>query len=344
MTEQRFIEANPLPEDAAYHSLRPQKLEEFAGQDQLKRNLKVILQAATLRQEPPGHILFAGPPGLGKTTLANLISNELEADLISTTGPTLERAGDLVSILTNLKANNILFIDEIHRMSRSVEETLYQAMEDFRVDIVIGKGPGARTIKLNLERFTLIGATTRSGLLTGPFRDRFPNAFQLDLYPENELVVILKRAAQLLNIKLDIEAAAILAQRGRGTPRVGLRLLRWARDFALVHKNTDRVTQELALSAMHEIGIDNKGCDVKDRKLLNALVSIFGGGPVGLDTLSAYIAVENDTVEDVVEPYLMRCGLIARTPRGRIATSETYNYLGLSAPSADKTDTLWEPK
>lgn len=342
MNEPRFIEAKLLQEDHAYHTLRPKKLDEFAGQEQIKRNLKVILQAAILRKETPGHILFAGPPGLGKTTLASLIANELEVELISTTGPTLERAGDLVSILTNLKSKNILFIDEIHRMSRSVEETLYQAMEDYRVDIVIGKGPGARTIKLNLENFTLIGATTRSGLLTGPFRDRFANAYQLDLYPVDELVIILQRASRLLQIKLEPEAAVILAQRGRGTPRVGLRLLRWARDFALVQNNSDKINQELALYAMQEIGIDTKGCDIKDRKLLNALVSTFGGGPVGLDTLAAYIAEENDTVEDVIEPYLMRCGLIARTPRGRVATIETYNYLGLKQPVNQKTDALWE--
>ncbi len=319
--------ATLFDEDADF-SLRPKNLAEYIGQESLKEKLSIFIEAARQRREPLDHCLFSGPPGLGKTSLANVIANEMGVQLKSTSGPVLERQGDLAAILTNLEANDILFIDEIHRMNRVVEETLYSAMEDFKLDIIIGQGPSAKTVKLDLPRFTLIGATTRSGLLASPLRDRFGITARLDFYDPKHLSQIAVRSAKILKIKIDAEGALEIARRSRGTPRITNRLLRRARDFAEVRGSgvIDEATAQKALSLLE---VDEMGFDAMDRKLLKIIIEKFSGGPVGIETLSSAISEEKDTLEDVYEPYLLQCGFLQRTPRGRVATPLAYRHLGL---------------
>jgi Holliday junction DNA helicase RuvB len=308
-------------------SLRPARFEDFVGQDRIKDNLSVFINASKARGEALDHVLFCGPPGLGKTTLANIIAHELGVSLKSTSGPVLERAGDLAAILTNLQPRDVLFIDEIHRLNRVVEEVLYPAMEDFQLDIIIGQGPSARSIKLDLPRFTLVGATTRTGLLTSPLRDRFGVIDRLNFYAPGELQTIVKRSAGLLRIAIDQDAAAEIARRSRGTPRIVNRLLRRVRDFAQV-AGKDVITAEAVVSAMKRLEVDEKGFDEMDRRLMLAIIDKFEGGPVGLETLAAALGEEKDTLEDVYEPYLIQEGFLDRTPRGRQATRIAYEYFG----------------
>jgi Holliday junction DNA helicase RuvB len=310
-------------------TLRPRTLSEFIGQERIKENLSVFIKAASQRQEPLDHILFSGPPGLGKTTLANIIANELGVNIKTTSGPVLERPGDLAAILTNLSDRDVLFIDEIHRLPRIVEEVLYPAMEDFQLDIIIGQGPSARTLKLNLPRFTLIGATTRTGLLTSPLRDRFGILMRLEFYKPEELTTIILRSARILDISITEEAAVEIARRSRGTPRIANRLLRRIRDFAEV-KGNGIIDLEIARFGLNALDVDERGLDEMDRKLLRTIIEKFGGGPVGIESLSASLREEKDTIEDVYEPYLMQEGLIERTPRGRLATRQAYEHLGIT--------------
>ncbi len=322
-------------------SLRPQTLEEFVGQPELVENLKVALQAAQKRGEPLEHLLFSGPQGLGKTTLAYIISHEMETKITATSGPAIERAGDLIGILTNLGEGDILFIDEIHRLSKVVEEFLYPAMEQFQIDFVIDKGPYAKTIKFNLKRFTLIGATTRSGLLTSPLRARFGLNHHLSFYESADLVRILERSARLLSIEIDGEGAPEIARRSRGTPRVANRLLRRVRDYAQV-KGDGRITRSTARTALDAQGIDGMGLDEMDRRVLRVILEQYDGGPVGVEALAATLNEEPDTLVDVVEPYLLKAGLIRRTPRGREITKIASDHLGLTrgpqglSPSRDQ--------
>jgi Holliday junction DNA helicase RuvB len=316
------------PLDAA---LRPKKLDDFVGQDKLKRNLSVFIGAAKKRKEALDHCLFSAPPGLGKTTLAHIIAEELGVGLRQTSGPVLERVGDLAAILTSLKDGDVFFVDEIHRLNHSVEEALYPAMEDFCLDIIIGQGPSAKTIKLPLPRFTLVGATTRAGLLTGPLRDRFGIVATLDFYEESDLAVIVQRSSRLLNAAIDPEAAGEIAHRARGTPRVANRLLRRVRDFADLESG-GRIVPAVARQALDALEVDREGLDAVDRKILHALLTKFGGGPVGVDTLAVAVSEQRDTVEDVYEPYLIKAGFLARTPRGRVATPRAWTHLGLPAP------------
>jgi holliday junction DNA helicase RuvB len=308
-------------------SLRPTRFEDFVGQERIKDNLSVFIQAAKARGEALDHVLFCGPPGLGKTTLANIIAHELGVSIKSTSGPVLERAGDLAAILTNLQPGDVLFIDEVHRLNRVVEEILYPAMEDFQLDIIIGQGPSARSIKLDLPRFTLVGATTRTGLLTSPLRDRFGVIDRLNFYTIHELQRIVKRSSGLMNITIDQDAAAEIARRSRGTPRIANRLLRRVRDFAQVAGNS-AVTQDAVVSSMKRIEVDEKGFDEMDRRLLLTIIEKFDGGPVGLETLAAALGEEKDTLEDVYEPYLIQEGFLDRTPRGRLATKLCFEYFG----------------
>ena len=312
-------------------ALRPKSLDEFAGQTKVKENLRIFLEAAKGRAEPCEHILFHGPPGLGKTPLAHVISYEMGTHIKVTSGPALERVGDLAAILTNLEEGDILFIDEIHRMNRSIEEVLYPAMEDYALDIVIGKGPTARTLRLDLKRFTLIGATTRLSLLSAPLRDRFGVTYHLDFYEPHEMLEILKRSARLLNIATQDDALSLVAHRSRRTPRIGNRLLKRVRDFAQVKSagSFDMDTVERALTSLE---IDARGLDQSDRRILRALIEKFQGGPAGLSTLAASTAEEMETLEDVIEPFLLQEGLLARTPRGRIATDLAYAHLGFTPP------------
>jgi Holliday junction DNA helicase RuvB len=313
-------------------SLRPQKLEEFIGQPQLVDNLKIAIQAAKQRSEPLEHLLFSGPQGLGKTTMAYIIAHEMGTKITATSGPAIERAGDLIGILTNLGEGDILFIDEIHRLSKVVEEFLYPAMEQFQIDFVIDKGPYAKTIKFNLKRFTLVGATTRSGLLTSPLRARFGLAQHLNFYETADIVRILERSAGLLGVPMDRAAAEEIAGRARGTPRVANRLLRRVRDYAQV-KGDGRVTQEAAEAALRAQGIDTLGLDEVDRRMLKVIFLNYNGGPVGLEALAATLNEEVDTLEDVVEPYLLKAGLLRRTPRGREATAAAKEHLGYQPKS-----------
>ncbi len=317
-------------QDTQYEvTLRPRTLSEFIGQERIKDNLSVFIKAASQRQEPLDHILFSGPPGLGKTTLANIIANELGVNIKTTSGPVLERPGDLAAILTNLSDRDVLFIDEIHRLPRIVEEVLYPAMEDFQLDIIIGQGPSARTLKLNLPRFTLIGATTRTGLLTSPLRDRFGILMRLEFYKPEELTTIVLRSARILDISITEDAAVEIARRSRGTPRIANRLLRRIRDFAEV-KGNGVIDLEIAKFGLNALDVDEKGLDEMDRRLLRTIIEKFGGGPVGIESLSASLREERDTIEDVYEPYLMQEGLIERTPRGRLATRQAYEHLGIT--------------
>ncbi|MGI6076072.1 MAG: Holliday junction branch migration DNA helicase RuvB [Pyramidobacter sp.] len=308
-------------------SLRPLRLADFNGQTEIKSKLEVYIRAAQKREENLDHILFYGPPGLGKTTLANIIAHEMNSELRTTTGPALEKPGDLAAILSNLQERDVLFIDEIHRMSASIEEVLYSAMEDYTLHIIVGKGPLARSICLNLPHFTLVGATTRLGLLSSPLRARFGIVEQLRLYTPEELSVIIDRGASVMNMKIDPAASRVIAERSRGTPRIALRLLRRVRDFAEV-AGVPSVKADLAQRAMTTLGLDDLGLDDGDRKILNAIVELFGGGPVGLSTLAAALNEEQQTIEDIYEPYLIQKGMIERTPRGRKATENAYRYLG----------------
>jgi Holliday junction DNA helicase RuvB len=330
--EERIIAPEELAGDEKIDlSLRPKSLAEFIGQPVIKDNLGIFLEAARRRGEPCEHVLFYGPPGLGKTTLAHVISNEMQANIKVTSGPALERVGDLAAILTNLEEGDVLFIDEIHRMNRNIEEVLYPAMEDFALDLVIGKGPAARTLRLDLKHFTLIGATTRLSLLSGPLRDRFGSIFHLDFYGPDEMTAIVERSAGLLNIKLNQPTAASVATRSRRTPRIANRLLRRVRDFAEVRNNG--LFDEMAVTgALKALNIDDRGLDETDRRALTLLIEKFNGGPVGLSTLAAAMAEEMDTLEDVLEPFLLQEGLIARTPRGRVATKIAYEHLGYPVP------------
>ncbi|MBI4806522.1 MAG: Holliday junction branch migration DNA helicase RuvB [Desulfovibrio sp.] len=307
-------------------TIRPNRLADFIGQDDLRSNLQVYLSSATERGKSLDHTLFYGPPGLGKTTLAQIMSSELGVNLISTSGPVLERGGDLAAILTNLGSHDILFIDEIHRMPPAVEEILYPAMEDFKLDLIIGQGPGARTVKIDLEPFTLVGATTRIGLLTSPLRDRFGVIFRLDFYSPKELATIVTRAAKILGVKLTPEAALEIGKRSRGTPRIAGRLLRRVRDFAVV-SSIEVIDEELSRVALGRMDVDPHGLDQMDRKILSCLVDQFGGGPVGVKTLAVACSEEVRTLEDIYEPYLIQCGLIKRTSRGRVATAKAYQHL-----------------
>jgi len=311
--------------------LRPRTFRDFVGQEKIKENLQIFITAAMQRHEPLDHVLFGGPPGLGKTTLANIIANELKVNIKTTSGPVLERPGDLAAILTNLSEKDILFIDEIHRLPRIVEEVLYPAMEDYQLDIIIGQGPNARTLKLNLPRFTLIGATTRAGLLTSPLRDRFGVINRLEFYTPHDLKTILFRTAGILSVEITEDAAFEISRRSRGTPRIANRLLRRIRDFAQVRGN-GTVDIEITRHSLLALDIDEQGLDEMDRRLLCTIIEKFGGGPVGIETLSAALREERDTIEDVYEPYLLQEGLLERTPRGRLATRHAYQHLGKSVP------------
>ncbi|WP_138752380.1 Holliday junction branch migration DNA helicase RuvB [Paenibacillus sinopodophylli] len=330
--DDRIISANLMMEDQTVElSLRPRYLAEYIGQSKAKENLKVYIEAAKLRKESLDHVLLYGPPGLGKTTLSNIIANELGVSLRTTSGPAIERPGDLAALLTNLQEGDVLFIDEIHRLHRTVEEVLYPAMEDFALDIMIGKGPSARSVRLDLPPFTLIGATTRAGLLSAPLRDRFGVVSRLEFYTIDELAFIVARTAEILNVSIVGEAAGEIAMRSRGTPRIANRLLKRVRDFAQV-RGDGIITHDLARSALELLQVDPMGLDLIDFKMLQAMITTFAGRPVGLDTIAATIGEESQTIEDVYEPYLMQIGFLQRTPRGRIATDNAYRHLGLPIP------------
>lgn len=329
--DDRLVTAEEMETDADQYSLRPRTLEEYIGQDKVKQNVSVFIRAALERNEALDHVLLFGPPGLGKTTLATIIANELRVNMRVTSGPAIMRQGDLAAILSTLAEGEVLFIDEIHRLPKAVEEILYSAMEDYQLDIVIGKGPGAQNVRLPLPKFTLIGATTRLGSLAAPLRDRFGVQCRLEFYRPEQLSIIITKSAEKLGILLDPEGALEIARRSRGTPRVANRLLKRVRDFAQVSgKNV--IDQPLADQALSRLEVDRKGLDQNDRRILLAIVKNFGGGPVGVDTIAAAVSEEAGTIEDVVEPYLMQLGMLQRTPRGRVATRETYAYLGIPFP------------
>jgi len=327
--ESRIVSSEYSPSDSdAEPSLRPKTLEEYIGQEKAKENLKIGIEAAKLRGESLDHVLLYGPPGLGKTTLSGIIAAEMGVNIRTTSGPAIEKQGDLAAILTNLAEGDVLFIDEIHRLSRSVEEILYPAMEDYAIDIIIGKGPSARSIRLPIPHFTLIGATTRAGQLTTPLRDRFGVVLKLELYTPEELATIVKRSAKILNIKITDDGALEIASRSRGTPRIANRLLKRTRDFALVRGNGS-IDLEMAKTALKMLEIDELGLDNADRKMLSAIINFYDGGPVGLETVSATIGEESVTIEDVYEPYLLQIGFLSRTPRGRCVTRLAYEHLGI---------------
>ncbi|PVZ69447.1 Holliday junction branch migration DNA helicase RuvB [Pelagibaculum spongiae] len=331
--EPRIITAETLgPEEAQDRAIRPKLLADYVGQPSASEQLGIFVQAARARNEPLDHTLIFGPPGLGKTTLANILANEMGVEMKQTSGPVLEKAGDVAAILTNLEPNSVLFIDEIHRLSPVVEEVLYPAMEDYQIDIMIGEGPAARSIKLDLPPFTLVGATTRAGLLTSPLRDRFGIVQRLEFYNVADLSSIVTRSAGILGLPMDAEGANEIARRSRGTPRIANRLLRRVRDYAEV-KSDGRITGEIADAALKMLDVDRCGFDQQDRRLLKTIIEKFDGGPVGLDNLAAAIGEERDTIEDVLEPYLIQQGYIMRTPRGRMATRHAWQYLGLDQPN-----------
>jgi Holliday junction DNA helicase RuvB len=327
----RLVDPAFVEEDVSIDvALRPRRLDEFVGQERMKEQLALLIDGAKARDEPVDHVLFSGPPGLGKTTLAGVIANEMEVRLHPTSGPALERAGDLAAILTNLEPGDVLFVDEIHRMPRTVEEVLYPALEDFKLDIVVGKGPSARSIRLDLPRFTMVAATTRTGLVTLPLRERFGFSPRLDYYSTEELAQIIQRSAGILDLPIDDPAAAEIASRSRGTPRIANRLLRRVRDFAQVRGN-GRIDLDVAEQALLLFEVDGLGLDKLDVSILNTLVRKFGGGPVGLSTLAAAIGEEMETLEDVYEPYLLQLGFLQRTPRGRVATDAAFRHLGVAS-------------
>ena len=332
MDNERITSANISPGELRQETgLRPQKLDDYIGQQNAKDNLKIFIEAARLRGEPLDHVLFYGPPGLGKTTMAGLIANELGVDIKITSGPAIERAGDLAAILTNLNENDVLFIDEIHRLNRSVEEVLYSAMEDFALDIIIGKGPSARSIRLDLSKFTLIGATTRAGSLSAPLRDRFGVLSKFELYTTDELEQIIRRSAGILGIEADEESITEMARRSRGTPRVANRILKRIRDFSQV-KGQGVITGEITREGLEALQIDSMGLERLDREILQAIIERFNGGPVGIDTIAASIGEERVTIEEAYEPYLLQIGFLSRTQKGRMVTSLSYRHLGLTPP------------
>ena len=330
-TREPLVTTSLLQEDEGEYSLRPKVLSEYIGQRKAKDNLEVFIQAAKMRNEPLDHVLLHGPPGLGKTTLSGIIANEMGVNIRITSGPAIEKPGDLAALLTNLNENDILFVDEIHRLNRSVEEILYPAMEDFAIDIIIGKGPSANSIRLDLPKFTLIGATTRAGQLSAPLRDRFGVTLRLELYTPEELSLIVTRSAGILNVPIEPDGAMEIARRSRGTPRIANRMLRRVRDFAQV-KAGGVITRAVADQALTALEVDDLGLDAVDRRMLRAIIEHYGGGPVGLETLAATINEESITLEDVYEPYLMQMGFLTRTPRGRCVTRQAYLHLGLPAP------------
>ncbi|MDA3903103.1 MAG: Holliday junction branch migration DNA helicase RuvB [Desulfuromusa sp.] len=338
---ERLIAGNGQPEDTNYEvGLRPKSLQEYVGQSKAKRNLKVFIDAARNRQEALDHVLFFGPPGLGKTTLANIIAHEMGVNIKSTSGPVIEKTGDLAAVLTNLEEGDVLFIDEIHRLSPVVEEILYPAMEDYQLDIMIGQGPSARTIKLDIPRFTLVGATTRAGLLSSPLRDRFGVISRLEFYSHEELTTIVKRSANILRIQIDATGAEEIARRSRGTPRIVNRLLRRVRDFAEIEGN-GKITRELADHALQRLEVDKQGFDCMDCLLLLTIIDKFSGGPVGLDTLAAAIGEERDTIEEVIEPYLIQQGFLNRTPRGRVVTENCFRHFQRTPANIDNNRPLF---